>query len=79
MNFQLFKCTTTDPGVVPSLKSLNITDISENKISHDKDYYVRYLDENELQTHFQKQLAKSTAEMFFSKFKFSFLRYPDVG
>lgn len=46
----LFKCATTDPGVIPNASVYNsgITDQNKCKIDLKKEYYAKYLDRNEL-------------------------------
>lgn len=46
----LFKCSTTDPGVIPNVNvyNLGIADQNKCKIDLKKEYYAKYLDRNEL-------------------------------
>ena len=63
---------------MPSLKQLKLKDPSSSIISPDKDYYVKYLDEVELQA-VNPLKGVDTAELFYSKHKFQLLKYPDVA
>lgn len=63
--YQLFKCSFTDPGIIPSLPP----DMDSDKPDSDTKYYVSYMDQKEL----DNKLTESSACQFYSLKKFKFV------
>ena len=46
--YNLLKCGFSDPGIIPSFKDTKLVDPSSMQVDEKTNYYVRYLDQQEL-------------------------------